>query len=222
MTPDEDSSNVIPFPSRGRDQPAVRGLENEESDEGRSRRRVTLLLAELRGWADVSEQLGSEQAGVSMSRAVDRALSTLGEKQGHDIVLEGDATQPAFSCTFEGPGGPLHALRAAIAVRRAIAEVQSPAPPERQFRIGIGIDSGDVEDVSGDDAPSYQAVGSIRMFATRLRDFAGTGQIFLSAEVYEGVEGLAQVQALGEVRVNAYGDARAAFSLTDLRARPEG
>ena len=98
MTPDEDSSNVIPFPSRGRDQPVVPGLEHEGSHEGRSRRRVTLLLAELRGWADVSEQLGSEQAGVSLSRAVDRALSTLGEKQGHDIVLEGDPTQPAFSC----------------------------------------------------------------------------------------------------------------------------
>ena len=36
------------------------------------------------------------------------------------------------------------ALRAALAIRRALAEAQAPAPPEEQFRIAMGIDAGHI------------------------------------------------------------------------------
>jgi len=145
-------------------------------------------------------------------------LSALMERNALAVTLEGDSTQPAVSCTFDDPDSPVDALRAAVDLRRTIAEAQSPAPPEHQFRVGMGLDAGPVATVTNDEGISFESIGPIRMFAAKLRDFAGAGQIFMSAAVYLDVRDLAHVQSLGQVRVNAYGDTREAFSLTDIRA----
>jgi class 3 adenylate cyclase len=175
-------------------------------------------MAELRGWTAISERIGVSQAEHALAETLDHALTALTERGGRDVTLEGDATQPAVSCTFGDPDSPMTALRAAVGLRLAVAEAQSPAPPEHQFRVGMGLDAGNVTTVTSDDGVSFESVGPIRMFAAKLRDFAGSGQIFMSAAVYLDARDLAHVQSLGQVRVNAYGDTREAFSLTDMQS----
>lgn len=216
MPPEEQlPSNVIRFPEgrRSSGQSAIPGL---GSDQVRHEREVTVLLAEIRDWPTVCERMGDAQARVALSKAIDGALTALGDQGAEGITLDGDPSQPNISCEFEGNDGPIRALRAAVAARRAIAESQSPAPPENQFRLGVGMDTGEIMHVKADDQLSYQAVGAMGMVAARLRDFAGPGQIFLTREVYEEAGGLAQVQPLGDVRVNIHGETKEAFSLTAL------
>jgi len=212
---DELPSNVIRFPAdrRSSAQSALPGLGSEQVRNGRE---VTVLLAEIRDWPAVSEKMGDAQARVALSKAIDGALTALGDQGAAGITLDGDPSQPNISCEFEGHDGPLRALRAAVAARRAVADSQAPAPPETQFRLGVGMDTGEIMHVRADERLSYQTVGAMGMVAARLRDFAGPGQIFLTREVYEEAEGLAQVQPLGEVRINVHGETKEAFSLTSL------
>jgi class 3 adenylate cyclase len=208
-------SNVIRFPAdrRASSQPALTGI---GSDQVRHEREVTVLVAEIRDWPTVRERIGDAQARVTLSKAIDGALAAFGEQGADGITLDGDPSQPNISCEFDGDDGPIRALRAAVAARRAVADSQAPSPPESQFRLGVGLDTGEMMHVRADDQLSYQAVGAMRMVAARLRDFAGPGQVFLTREVYEAAGGLAQVQPLGEVRINIHGETKEAFSLTAL------
>lgn len=215
MPPEEQlPSNVIRFPSqrRGPAQPSLPGIESEDRNE----REVTVLMAEIRDWHVVSEKLSHPQARIALSKTIDAALAALSDAGGQAITLDGDPTQPTFSCEFEGEDAPGRALQAAVSVRRAVAETQSPAPPEEQFRVGMGLDTGEITNVKADDSLTYQAVGAMRMVAARLRDFAGPGQIFLTRAVFEDAGGTALVQPLGDVRINVHGETKEAFSLTSL------
>lgn len=211
MTPDE-TSNVIPFPTHRRTQ-AQEALPLEPSDDERE---VTIVRAMIRGWEQVVPEVGGTQARVGLGRATSAALEVLGDAGGMSIVVDGDPTAPALGCEIAGPGSAVAALRAAVAMRRAVATAQSPAPPEHQFRIGIGLDRGTIVRVQASEQLAFDAVGPMRMVAEKLRDFAGPGQIFLSRRIYEASEGQAQVQPLGDVRINIHGESEEAFSLVDL------
>lgn len=216
MGPEEHlPANVIPFPSnrRASEQQPLPGI---DPGSRHRQREVTFLLAELRDWPAVSERLGHTAARVALSKTIDAALGSLSDRGAGGITLDGDPAQPTISCEFEGEEAAITALRAAIAIRRAIASAQSPSPPEQQFRIGIGIDKGEITQVRADESLTYEAIGAMRMVASRLRDFAGPGQIFITREVYEEAADIAQVQPLGDVRINVHGETKEAFSLTAL------
>ena len=219
-----DGSNVIPFPGARRDHPSAEGPRPRAShgsaapDADDRSRVVTLLLAELRAWNEVSERLGADQARDALSRAIDGALASLRDAGALELTLEGATTQPTLSATFEGQDGPSLALQAAVTLRRAVAGAQNPEPPEHQFRVGTGIDAGPIVDAFTPDDVRFEAVGTLRMCAARLRDFAGPGQVFFSDTVFEAAQGTAVAQPLGGIRINQHGETREAYSLSDLRS----
>ncbi len=182
---------------------------------------MTLLLAEIRGWGEIAERIGRQQAERALSGAIDHALTALTEMGGHEVTLEGEPNQPAMSATFEGQTASIRALQAAVALRHAVTQAQSPAPAEDQFRVGIGVSTGDVADLETESG-SVKKVGATRMIASRLREFAGAGQVFLSSTTYQEAGSVAAVRPLGEVRINAYGDRADAYCLTDLRIPSPG
>lgn len=207
--------NVLAFPQGGKAaaaEPTLPGLAETASQE----REVTVLLAELRDWSTVSSEMGAERARRVLSKVIDSVLACLGEFDGQHLVLDGDPAQPTVSCEFEGHDAPARALRAAVAIRNTVSETQTPSAPEEQFRVGMGIDAGEITDIT-DETMTYQAVGAMRMVAARLRDFAGPGQIFLTRRVYEDVDpGFVEVQPLGDIRISVHGETKEAFSLTSL------
>ncbi len=208
MPPDDD--NVIPFPGSGA-QPQLGDAVGPD-------RALTIVMAELRGWNDIVEHIGEQRAQQSLSASIDRVLEVLGQRGATDITVEGGAIQPTVTAAFEGPTGPIRALDAAVAIRRAVSRAQSPAPPEHQFRVGTGVDAGEVVASWTPDGVPFDAVGTIRMCAAKLKDFAGPGQIFFSETVHARTDHLATAQPLGAVRVNPHGETQDAYSLTDLRS----
>jgi class 3 adenylate cyclase len=210
--PPEDPSNVIPFPSHRRvAAQAALPLTDHEGE-----RVVTLLMAALRGWEQVLGELGTTQARVSLGRSTSAALEVLGDAGALAITVDGDPVSPAISCEFEGVDPAQDALRAAVSLRRAVASAQSPAPPEQQFRVGMGMDHGTIVTVQASEALSFDAVGTMRMVAEKLRDFAGPGQVFLTRRVLDASGGIATAQQLGDIRINIHGEIEEAFSLTGI------
>lgn len=178
-----------------------------------------MLFAELRGWRTVMDAVGPPLAQTALARAVDHALEALIEFDAEDVTLDGDRMQPVVSATFAGPGHALRAVRAAVALRQAVAAAQSPAPAGLQFQACTGVNSGEIVELAlGEEDPiSLRSVGTLRSFAARLREFAGPGQVLLSAATYAQVTEVAEAvsaRSVGEIRTSGYDEKQEAFSLT--------
>lgn len=221
---DRGPTNVIPFPAhrRGTIEDTLSGFPASPSAGARfgerSERAVSMLFVELRGWRTITERVGATGAEDLLSRVVGRALETVAEHGAEDLTLLGEPMQPVLSCSFSGSGHALRALQAAAAVRDAAAKVQFPAMPGHQYQACAGVDSGSIVEaqLGGDPTLRFRAVGTIELFASRLQEFAGPGQVFLSTESAALAGPAARVRSIGEVRVNAAGERREAFLLHDV------
>lgn len=177
---------------------------------------TTLVAIQVRGWSDVVSDLGEDAAAVRLRAVVDAAMEVLGMHGGTALSLEGAPGQPDIFSTFAGTNGAQNAVTAAAGIRLAIAQAQALAAPEQQFRVGIGIDSARIGVDRTAEGIAYLSTGVIRASATRLRDFAGAGQIFLTDTTLSHAGNAITVQPLGPVRIEPDGESREAFSLTSL------
>jgi class 3 adenylate cyclase len=218
---DPGPSNVVPFPAhrRGSIEDTLSGFAGHEGAEGwfteRVERPVTSLFVELRGWRTIVDLAGPTEAEDTLARVVRGALEALSELGARELTVGGEPMQPVLSCWFDGEGHGLRGLLAASAVRQAADAAQLSALPGHRFQACAGLSSGTVVDaevgVGGD--LRFRSVGTIRMFAARLQEFAGPGQVFLSRDTAEAAGPRARVRSIGEVRVNAAGERREAFLL---------
>jgi class 3 adenylate cyclase len=184
----------------------------------RVERRVTVLYTELRGWRAVAERVASSSAAELLTRAIDAAVETVRRREPTDVTVGGEPTQPVLCATFEGVDHARRALDAAVDVRETVGSLRLPELPGHAFQACSGVNTGDVveAELSGGVPVAFHAVGTVRMFANRLQEFAGPGQIFLSVSTYAETAGAARVRSIGPVRTNADGDTSEAFCLTDL------
>ncbi len=221
---DPTGAAVLPFPVHRRStiDETLEGFPGRAGGDAmpgsRTKRRVTVLYTDVRGWKGVAERAGLAGAGSLLEVAVDRAVAAIRDGGPRDVTVGGGTAQPVLSATFEGEGHAERALRAADAVRQAVAGAELAAHPGQGFEACSGLNTGDVveAEISGGIPISFQAVGTVRMFATRLQEFAGPGQIFLSAATYADTAGRARVRSIGPVRTNADGDTSEAFCLTEI------
>ena len=221
------TTNVIQFPAhrRGTLEDTLSGFP-ERSGEGwfgtRAEREVTALHAEIRGWRTITDRVGPAQAEETLGRVVSRILETLSSMDAGSVTVGGEPLQPVIACTFEGDGHAYRALYAAVAIRGAAGKTQFPALPGHQYQVCMGVNSGAVVDArlatDGEGTIEFQSVGTVEMFAARLQEFAGPGQVFLSADTAELAGELAATRSIGDVRVNAAGERREAFILTGIAA----
>jgi class 3 adenylate cyclase len=221
---DPTGASVLPFPVHRRStlDETLDGFQGRAGGDAmpgrRTKRRVTVVHTDLRGWKDVAERVGQERAVALLEHAVDRAVEAIRDGGPRDVTVGGGTAQPVLSATFEGDGHAERALRAASAVRDALADASLDGDADPRFHACSGLNTGDIveAEVSGGVPVSFQAVGTVRMFATRLQEFAGPGQIFLSASTYAETLDTAKVRSIGPVRTNADGDTSEAFCLTEL------
>jgi class 3 adenylate cyclase len=69
---------------------------------------------------------------------------------------------------------------------------------------------------------AYRAIGTLRMFAVRLQEFAGPGHVYVAASTVAALPpGTARFRSIGPVRTNAGGETSEAFALLEL-VRPAG
>ena len=215
---------VLPFPVHRRStiDETLDGFPGRAGEAGmpgrRSERRVTVLYTEVRGWKEIAKRAGSGSAGELLASAVDAAVAAMREGHPEDVTVAGSATQPVVWATFDGDDHAAHALRAAVALRDAVGQARLPELSGHGFHACSGLNTGDVveAEVAGGVPVSFHAIGTVRMFATRLQEFAGPGQIFLSASTYAEAVGSVKVRSIGPVRTNPDGDTSEAFCLTEL------
>ena len=221
---DPTGAAVLSFPAHRRStiEETLGGFPGRAGRDGlpgkRSARRVTVLYSEIRGWKQVAERAGGKVAGQVLSSTLDAAVAALRETSPAEVTVESGSRQPTLWATYEGDNHALRALGAAVAIRDAVGSVRHPELAGHRFQVCSGVNTGDIveTEVTEGVPVSFHAIGTVRMFATRLQEFAGPGQIFLSVSTYSEADAAAKVRSIGPVRTNPDGDTAEAFCLTEL------
>jgi len=182
----------------------------------RVERAVTTIAAEFRGWEKVVDRIGTESGAGLLGQLLERAAWIVESAGGAHIGIAGTATAPVLTATFPGDQHAIRALVAAQRVRDVASRTIHPSLEER-FHACIGVNSGTLAHtrVNGSGV-EFSATGTVRMFATRLQEFAGPDQIFLAASTVRAVPVPVTVVPIGSVRTNGDGEQQEAYCLLEL------
>jgi hypothetical protein len=212
---EQDRPKVIEFPvhRRGSLADTLSGFPDREdgprTEATRHEQWMSLLVAELRGHEAVASQHGTRAADLALRGAVATAVDAV-RSFGGEAAVGGTTTRPVVWAEFTGDGHAAAAVTAAAAVQDALGG---------DIRPGTGINSGLVVDttLAGSVPVAYRAMGTLRMFAVRLQEFAGPGDVYAAeATVAAMSPGTARFHPIGAVRTNAGGETSEAYALVEL------
>ena len=101
-------------------------------------RPMTILFADLRNFTAMSEHLSPAETFAFLNECFARVGPPIREHGGFVDKYIGDAIMALF------PDDPAQAVRAALAMQKAIADVPAPRGTERRVALGIGVHVGSV------------------------------------------------------------------------------
>jgi len=141
-----------------------------EREVRQERKVVTVLFADLVGFTSRAETLDPEDVGA-MLEAYHSRLKTELERHGGTVEkFIGDAVMALFGAPVAHEDDPERAVRAALQIRSAIAELND-ADPERDLHVRVGITTGEalVTLDARPDAGEGMAAGDVVNTAARLQ-----------------------------------------------------
>lgn len=193
-------------------------LHNPEAlRDGVRRRDVTVLFADLRGYAAYAEQMAPQQVAIMLNDYLTLATEIIIRYGGTPGKVAGDGLMALFNAPDDQPDHVQAALEAALTLQQGAAGLAHKRGDGLSF--GIGIHSGQA--VVGfigteDGAINYTAVGDIVHVARRLQEAARPGQILLEDALAQMVKGRAQVHPLGELKIKGRSANAIAYALQGL------
>ncbi len=172
-----------------------------------SRRRVTVLFSDIRGFTSLSERLTPEEV-VEMLRDYLTTMTEIVFKYGGTVdKYIGDAIMALYGAPFDQPNHAEQAVRTALEFQDQVKVLSErwEARCGARLRNGVGINTGDavVGTIGSQQRLEYTAIGDTVNLASRLegltKDFLSP--IVVSQSTYEEVKHLFYSRYLGEVKV---------------------
>jgi class 3 adenylate cyclase len=171
------------------------------------RRIATTMFADLRGFTPFSEAAEPEEV-LGVLRDYHRAMGELIVEHGGTLEhFAGDGMMIFFNDPVLQDDHVERAVRMAIAMRDRLAVLaEAWAQRGHQLGFGVGIDTGfaTLGRIGFEGRYDYGMVGTAVIRASRLSSAAGHGQILLSPATHAEVEGMFEVEELGEVQLKGF------------------
>jgi adenylate cyclase len=156
---------------------------------GGERRKVTILMSDLRGFSSISERMAPEEV-VSMLNIYLEAMTNAIVKRGGTIdEFIGDAILTIFGAPIAKEDDAMRAVACALEMQLAMDRVnehnRKSGFPE--LEMGIGINTGDVVvgNIGSKKRAKYGIVGSHVNTTARIESYTVGGQILMSAATLE-------------------------------------
>lgn len=165
---------------------------------------LSVLFADIRGYTTLAENMEPELLIEIINGYLTLAAQAINQYEGVIDKYDGDAVMALFNTRLNPQDDHTErALRAAIAMRQALASHHEAVAPEHQLYFGIGVHTGDavVGNVGSPLRKDYSAIGDAVNVAKRLQEMAGPGQILISENAYSQVEEWVNVSKKDPVRV---------------------
>jgi len=178
----------------------------EEVKLGGSRKDITLIFVDIRGFTPMSERLEPEQVIQVLNEYLDVCTKAIFKCNGTLDKFIGDGVMAMFGAPIEYDNHPEMAVRAAIEMKSQASLLEQKLIDKYGIgvRFGLGINSGPaVVGNIGSEALrlDYTAIGDTVNLAARLESNAKPGQILISEHTYARVKELFDIEPVGEMKV---------------------
>jgi adenylate cyclase len=153
-------------------------------EKGGELREVTILISDIRGFTSMSEKKEPAEIVQMLNEYFELMVDVLFRAQGTLDKYVGDEIMALFGAPVDMPDAPVHAVRCAVDMQKALREFNRTRIAEGldPIKIGIGINTGRV--ITGAIGSSrtlqYTAIGDAVNTASRLCSIAKAGEIILS------------------------------------------
>jgi adenylate cyclase len=186
---------------------------------GGARKYVTILFADARGFVAFGEKVEPEFQIEVLNRHLTLATEAVMAEGGTLDKFMGDCMMAIFNAPLLQPDHTLRAVRTALNIQQAIAEMHTRVPPVERLDFGIGIAAGYavVGNIGSDMLHNYTAIGDIVNLAYLLQSYARPGQVLLSAPAYECVREHVVGQELGLVHLKGHSKPDPVIQVSKLR-----
>lgn len=161
-------------------------LNPENLQLGGKRTAITTLFADLRGFTSFSEGIDPEELVSVLNCYLAAAAEAVLAQEGTIDKFLGDALMAWFNAPVPQTNHTLRAVRAALSIRQAVADLQCRFSSEYHLSFGTGIHFGEavLGLVGTEKRLEYTAIGDSVNTAKRIQENAAAGQILISADAY--------------------------------------
>ncbi|MDR7537116.1 MAG: adenylate/guanylate cyclase domain-containing protein [Armatimonadota bacterium] len=172
---------------------------------GSQRRVVTVLFADVVGFTAIAERLDPEVVTDAMNDVFALLGAEVAAVGGHVDKVIGDSLMAVFGAPVAHEDDPHRAVRAALAMQRAVAARGDALARQlgQPVRLRIGLHTGPV--VWGQVGPAggmqWTVMGDAVNLASRLQRAAPEGGVLISEAAYRQVRGAFQCRPLGGIEV---------------------
>ncbi len=160
---------------------------------------VSILFADVRDFTPLAEKLSPEQVVQILNDYLNVVADAINEAGGIISQFQGDNVMAIFNVPISQPDHARQAVQAGIALQQAVAAYRVQRPPEESrldFGVGISTGSALVGNVGAHWRYTYTAIGDTVNLAARITGAVPPGEIWLSQETYEQLDGAIAVEPL--------------------------
>lgn len=170
---------------------------------GGHRQEVSVLFADIRGFTTFSEKLEPEKLVDILNEYLSMAAAAILMYEGTLDKFMGDAVMGIFNAPLEQQDHVLRAVRAAMAMQKAIADYHGNIGQERSLSFGVGIHVGEavVGNIGMSDRMDYTAIGDTVNLAKRIQENTPGNKILISDDVHKVINGHIKTVFFQEMRV---------------------
>jgi class 3 adenylate cyclase len=150
------------------------------------RRRITVMFADITGFTSLVERRDTEEAFDVVTGCI-RLLDGIARKQGGSVdKYLGDCIMAVFGLPLAIEDAPRAAVNAAIEMQRRVREYNRERGLDPPLELHVGINTGLAisGDVSGPVLREFAVLGDPVNVASRLKDEAPPGQVYVGQETW--------------------------------------
>jgi PAS domain S-box-containing protein len=158
---------------------------------GGEKRKVTLMMTDLRGFTSLSERLAPERVVTILNRYLTTMVTIIKQYQGTIDEFIGDAIFVLFGAPIWQEDDAQRAVACAVAMQLAMASINEQNRQEElpEIEMGIGVHTGQVVvgNIGSPERMKYGVVGSHVNLTSRIQSYTTGGQILISETTQQEV-----------------------------------
>jgi len=184
------------------------------------RKMVSILFADIRGFTTLSEKISLEELHGLINEYFRVMIEQVSAFEGIIDKFIGDKIMAVFS--QGGADGAVAAARSALAIQKAIAELnrQRSGAGAQAIDVGIGINTGEVVmgTVGSEERMSFTVIGDSVNVADRFQALAGAGEIYLGEGTVKRLGDRFEVEELGARSIRGRTQPESLYRLLSAKA----
>jgi adenylate cyclase len=170
---------------------------------GGEKRKVTIMMTDLRGFTALSERLKPEQVVQLLNSYFEVMVDVVLQYSGTINEIVGDALLVIFGAPQEMPDRAQRAIACAIEMQNAMAKVngrnRSQGLPDLEMGIGLNETEVIVGNIGSSKRSKYAVVGSGVNMTSRIESYSVGGQILISESVRQEAGEILRIDAQRDV-----------------------